>query len=141
MTASTGAPASGVAAGADGPVWHTLNADRVLEAEKVDEQSGLSSAEAASRAERFGPNKFDAGTVEPRWRAFLRQYTDLMQIVLTACTPSKPSSSLPSDNSTPAALRRPETLTAAYRCWRWGGRRLITSKHHAAARINSSCPA
>ncbi len=84
MTASTGAPASGVAAGADGPVWHTLNADRVLEAEKVDEQSGLSSAEAASRAERFGPNKFDAGTVEPRWRAFLRQYTDLMQIVLLA---------------------------------------------------------
>ncbi len=84
MTASTGAPASGVAAGADGPVWHTLNADRVLQAEKVDEQSGLSSAEAASRAERFGPNKFDAGTVEPRWRAFLRQYTDLMQIVLLA---------------------------------------------------------
>ena len=84
MTAFTGAPASGVAAGADGPVWHTLNADRVLQAEKVDEQSGLSSAEAASRAERFGPNKFDAGTVEPRWRAFLRQYTDLMQIVLLA---------------------------------------------------------
>ena len=84
MTASTGAPASGVAAGADGPVWHTLNANRVLQAEKVDEQSGLSSAEAASRAERFGPNKFDAGTVEPRWRAFLRQYTDLMQIVLLA---------------------------------------------------------
>jgi len=52
VTASTGAPASGVAAGADGPVWHTLNADRVLQAEKVDEQSGLSSAEAASRAER-----------------------------------------------------------------------------------------
>jgi Ca2+-transporting ATPase len=73
-----------VAAGADGPVWHTLNADLVLQAEKVDEQSGLSSAEAASRAERFGPNKFDAGTVEPRWRAFLRQYTDLMQIVLLA---------------------------------------------------------
>ena len=59
MTASTGAPASGVAAGADGPVWHTLNADLVLQAEMVDEQSGLSSAEAASRAERFGPNKFD----------------------------------------------------------------------------------
>ena len=84
MTASTGAPASGVAAGADGPVWHTLNANRVLEAEKVDKLSGLSSAEAASRAERFGPNKFDAGAAEPRWRAFLRQYTDLMQIVLLA---------------------------------------------------------
>jgi Ca2+-transporting ATPase len=56
----------------------------VLRAEKVDEQSGLSSAEAAARAEQFGPNKFDAGMSEPRWRAFLRQYTDLMQIVLLA---------------------------------------------------------
>jgi P-type Ca2+ transporter type 2C len=82
MTTSTGAPASGLAAVADGPVWHTLSADRVLAAEEVDEQSGLSSAEAASRAERFGPNRFDAGTVEPRWRVFIRQYTDLMQLVL-----------------------------------------------------------
>ena len=79
MTTSTGAPASGVAAVADGPVWHTLSANQVLGAEEVDEQSGLSSAEAASRAERFGPNKFDAGTAEPRWRVFIRQYTDLMQ--------------------------------------------------------------
>ena len=55
---------------------------RGLRAEKVDEHSGLSSAEVASRAARFGPNKFDAGTAEPRWRVFLRQYTDLMQIVL-----------------------------------------------------------
>ena len=82
MITSTGVPAAGVAAGADGPVWHTLSADRVLQAEEVDEQSGLSSAEAASRAERFGLNKFDAGTAEPRWRTFIRQYTDLMQLVL-----------------------------------------------------------
>ena len=82
MTTSTGAPASGVAADADGPVWHTLSAGQVLQAEEVDEQSGLSSAEVASRAERFGLNKFDAGKAEPRWRAFLRQYTDLMQLVL-----------------------------------------------------------
>jgi len=82
VTTSTGAPASGVAADADGPVWHTLSAGQVLQAEEVDEQSGLSSAEVASRAERFGLNKFDAGKAEPRWRAFLRQYTDLMQLVL-----------------------------------------------------------
>jgi Ca2+-transporting ATPase len=78
----TGAPAPGLAPGDGGPVWHTLSADGVLRAEKVDEHSGLSSAEVASRAGRFGPNKFDAGTAEPRWRVFLRQYTDLMQIVL-----------------------------------------------------------
>jgi Ca2+-transporting ATPase len=35
-----------------------------------------------SRVQRFGPNKFDAGKAESRWRAFLRQFADPMQIVL-----------------------------------------------------------
>ena len=86
MAADTGAPAPGVAPDDAEPVWHTLSADGVLRAEEVDEQFGLSSAEAAARAERFGPNKFDAGKSEPRWRAFLRQYADLMQIVLLVAT-------------------------------------------------------
>ena len=84
VTVPAGAPVSALAPGEDGLVWHTLRADQVLQAEHVDEQHGLSSAEAASRAERFGSNAFDAGKAEPRWRAFLRQYTDLMQIVLLA---------------------------------------------------------
>ena len=42
------------------------------------------SAEAASRARRSGPNKLAAGEAEPRWRAFLRQYADPMQLVLLA---------------------------------------------------------
>ena len=84
MTVPAGAPVSALAPGEDGLVWHTLQADQILQAEHVDEQHGLSSAEAASRAERFGSNAFDAGKAEPRWRAFLRQYTDLMQIVLLA---------------------------------------------------------
>ena len=54
MTTHTGAPAPGLAPDDAGPVWHTLSADGVLRAEKVDEHSGLSSAEAAARAERFG---------------------------------------------------------------------------------------
>jgi Cation transporter/ATPase, N-terminus len=66
----------------DGPVWHALSADRVLQAERVDGQHGLSSAEVVSRARQFGPNAFDAGKVESRWRAFVRQYADPMQIVL-----------------------------------------------------------
>jgi P-type Ca2+ transporter type 2C len=82
MTTPAGAPASGLAPGTDGPGWHALSADRVLEAEKVDGQQGLSSAEVASRAQQFGPNTFDAGKVESRWRAFIRQYADPMQIVL-----------------------------------------------------------
>ena len=63
-------------------MWHTLSADQVLSIQAVTELDGLSSAEAASRAERFGPNKFAEAKTEPRWRAFLRQYYDTMQIVL-----------------------------------------------------------
>src|SRR5213079_1078000 len=48
----------------------------------VDPGSGLSAAEAASRRASVGPNKFAEVAVEPRWRAFVRQYRDPMQIVL-----------------------------------------------------------
>jgi len=64
--------------------WHTFGADQVLHSEGVDEQRGLSSAEAAARAERFGPNTFAADRAESRWHAFLRQYRDPMQLVLLA---------------------------------------------------------
>ena len=70
---------------ADGELaWHTLGADQVLRSEGVDGQRGLSSAEAAARAQRFGPNEFAAGQAGSRWHAFLRQYRDPMQIVLLA---------------------------------------------------------
>jgi Ca2+-transporting ATPase len=67
---------------APGAAWHTLSAEEVLRAQEVDPRHGLSSAEAASRAGRFGPNTLAAGGAEPRWRAFIRQYSDPMQIVL-----------------------------------------------------------
>ena len=71
MTTPTEARGSGPAPAADAPVWHTLNAIGVLQAEQVDERSGLSSAEAAARAGRFGPNEFAAGAVEPRWLSLI----------------------------------------------------------------------
>jgi len=64
--------------------WHTLGADQVLRLEGADGQRGLSSAEVAARAQRFGLNKLAAGKAEPRWHALLRQYGDPMQIVLLA---------------------------------------------------------
>jgi Ca2+-transporting ATPase len=82
VTTPTGAPPSGLAPGGDGTAWHALSADSVLSAEQVDQREGLSSAEVQARTQRFGPNKFDSGKAEPRWRAFLRQYADPMQIVL-----------------------------------------------------------
>ena len=64
--------------------WHTLSAEEVLRAEEADPRHGLSTAEAVSRADRFGPNTLAAGKAEPRWRAFIRQYADPMQFVLLA---------------------------------------------------------
>jgi P-type Ca2+ transporter type 2C len=84
-TPRSGRPAAAGAAGAAGELaWHTLGADQVLQSERVDGQRGLSSAEASARAERFGANEFTGGQAEPRWRAFLRQYADPMQLVLLA---------------------------------------------------------
>jgi len=71
VTVPARAPVPALAPGEDAPVWHTPRADQVLDAEKVDGPHGLSSAEAASRAERFGPNTFDTGKAEPGWRAVL----------------------------------------------------------------------
>jgi len=81
---ATDIPSSGGPPSAGEVTWHTLSADQVLRSEGVDGQRGLSSAEAAARAERFGPNKLAAGKSESRWQAFIRQYRDPMQIVLLA---------------------------------------------------------
>ena len=80
----TDTPRSGRSPAADGVAWHTLGADQVLHSEGVDGRCGLSSAEAAARAQRSGPNKLAAAKAEPRWHAFVRQYSDPMQIVLLA---------------------------------------------------------
>jgi Ca2+-transporting ATPase len=64
------------------PTWHLLSVAEALEAEDVDAQTGLSSEEVASRRATHGPNQLSAAKAEPRWRAFLRQYRDPMQIVL-----------------------------------------------------------
>jgi len=63
------------------PVF-TLTADEALTRAEVDARVGLAVDEAATRQQRYGPNKFAEGEKEPGWRIFLRQYQDLMQIVL-----------------------------------------------------------
>jgi hypothetical protein len=77
-------PRSGRPPAAGGMAWHTLGADQVLHSEGVDGRRGLSSAEAAARAQRSGPNKLAAAKAERRWHAFVRQYNDPMQLVLLA---------------------------------------------------------
>src|SRR5437764_1853198 len=62
--------------------YHTLSISEALAAEEVDEQRGLSTAQAEERRRSFGPHRCAEAEQEPRWRAFLRQYADVMQIVL-----------------------------------------------------------
>ncbi len=59
-----------------------LTSEEALSRAEVDPRSGLSADEVQKRLERYGPNKFAEGKTDPRWLRFLRQYEDLMQIVL-----------------------------------------------------------
>jgi Ca2+-transporting ATPase len=78
MAATVEAPAE------QGPetTWYALAPDDVARELEVDAASGLSAADAERRQAQYGPNRFAEAAPEPRWRAFLRQYRDLMQIVL-----------------------------------------------------------
>ena len=62
--------------------WHGLTADEACARFEVDPQSGLDTAEVERRRAEVGPNKLAEAKKEPGWHAFLRQYRDLMQLVL-----------------------------------------------------------
>lgn len=49
---------------------------------EVDPSVGLTSDQVTQRRERYGRNALAEEAKEPPWRAFLRQYKDLMQLVL-----------------------------------------------------------
>ena len=61
---------------------HRLAADEVAQALTVDPQKGLTGSAAAERLSTYGPNRLAEKEKEPGWKAFLRQYRDLIQIVL-----------------------------------------------------------
>jgi Ca2+-transporting ATPase len=64
--------------------WYALAPDEVCRRLDVDPATGLSAGEVVARRQRYGPNKLAEEAKEPSWRAFLRQYRDLMQLVLVA---------------------------------------------------------
>ena len=66
----------------DDTAWHNLAAEDVAARLGVDPRSGLDAAEVEKRRAEHGLNKLAEGEKEPGWKAFLRQYRDLMQIVL-----------------------------------------------------------
>jgi P-type Ca2+ transporter type 2C len=65
-----------------GVVWHGLTAQDACTRLQVEPRAGLDGAEVEARRGRYGPNKLAEAKKEPGWRAFLRQYRDLMQLVL-----------------------------------------------------------
>ena len=62
--------------------YYSLTTDEVCRELDVNPATGLSDVEVAERRKRYGPNKLAEEAKEPGWKAFLRQYKDLMQLVL-----------------------------------------------------------
>ena len=62
--------------------WHGLTAEEACRRLDVDPAVGLSAAEVTQRRQQYGSNKLAEEAKEPTWKAFLRQYRDLMQLVL-----------------------------------------------------------
>ena len=62
--------------------WYSLSPAEVASRLQVDPAKGMSEAEALQRLQQYGPNHLADKKQESGWQAFLRQYQDLMQIVL-----------------------------------------------------------
>ncbi len=80
--AAPGLAADPLGAGESAPVWHSLTIEETCRRLSIDPAVGLSDAEVLTRRERYGPNKLAEEAKEPAWKSFLRQYRDLMQLVL-----------------------------------------------------------
>ncbi len=64
------------------PNWYTLSTEEVGKQLQVDPAKGLSSDEAKSRLQKYGPNRLAEKKKKSGWQSFLEQYQDLMQFVL-----------------------------------------------------------
>ena len=64
--------------------WHARPVADAARELRVDPRAGLSSAEAARRRGRYGPNRLAETPREPRWRVFLRQFQNLLILILLA---------------------------------------------------------
>ena len=82
MRSSPGASHPNALAPSRMTAWHAVTAEQASQELGVDTVSGLDAAEVTRRREQFGQNRLDEPSKEPGWRVFLRQYRDLMQLVL-----------------------------------------------------------
>jgi Ca2+-transporting ATPase len=64
------------------PAWYARPVADVVRDLDADPADGLSSAEAQRRLDRYGRNQLAEAPKEPRWRAFVRQFQDLLIVIL-----------------------------------------------------------
>jgi Ca2+-transporting ATPase len=57
----------------NGTSWYRLSTQAATQSLNVEPAQGLSTAEAAERLKKYGPNVLAETKSEPRWQAFLRQ--------------------------------------------------------------------
>ena len=62
--------------------WYRIGIDETVARLATDTASGLTSSEVSERQVRYGPNVLAGKEKETPLHAFLRQYQDLMQIIL-----------------------------------------------------------
>ncbi len=63
-------------------LWYSMTPEEVAQQLQVDPAKGLSASEAQQRLGQYGPNELAEKKQESGWQAFLRQYQDLMQLIL-----------------------------------------------------------
>ncbi len=66
------------------PTFHDRTTDEVLEALAVDAAVGLTTEEVARRREQHGANELDEAPRDPAWRRLLRQFRELLILILLA---------------------------------------------------------
>ncbi|MEV1005066.1 HAD-IC family P-type ATPase [Nonomuraea sp. NPDC050202] len=62
--------------------WHATGPAEVARSFGTDLNEGLGSAQAVLRREQSGPNRLPEAPREPRWRAYVRQFRDMLILTL-----------------------------------------------------------
>src|SRR3712207_4618929 len=76
----------GIEPGMKGMVEYQKSVEEVVAELGSDVRRGLSTEEARSRLERYGPNELEAEKPVPAWRRFLAQFRDTLVILLLVAT-------------------------------------------------------
>src|SRR4051794_5034372 len=65
-----------------GVEWYRVSPSEVEQRLETGAATGLTSSAVEAHLAQYGPNQLAEQAKEPGWKAFQRQYSDLMQIVL-----------------------------------------------------------